>query len=181
MTVVLYSNVNMKGIVFSKPFKQDRMYRVAVLPRMLIQSPELICKTSLLDDGETVARVTFESGDEFSEWIRSFERKVVYHAKNNKETLFKDEHIPNELIEASFVSSLASGNSITMRLSKDVVVYDEHKQVVSPGDISPGTPVVMIFSPTFIDFGKKNFTTRWNVTAIKVAKSSTPCNIVDDN
>lgn len=172
MTVMLFKSYDPQGIKFSKPFKQDHAYRMTILPKAFLQTPDVVCQTPLLDHGETSSLASFVIPPVLREWIRSIEARVVQHAKENKEQLFLNKDIADEFIEASFRSCLSGDHVATMRLSKDVVVYDEKKEPMSPETVSKNSRVTLIISPNHVDFGKRNFTIRWSILAIR--KSVTP-------
>lgn len=179
MAVIYYKKVSSKSIHFSKPFKQDHVYRMTVHPRLFIQTPILIAQDPLTENGETVSKVTFTVPPEFEEWVRSIEKHVVAYAKSNKEELFHATDISDDLIEASFASSLSKNNTLTLRTSKDMIVYCD-QDPVSPSEVTKGRKVAAIISPTFVDFGKKNFACRWSLFAVRIADSNKDCKIVDD-
>jgi hypothetical protein len=174
-----YESVSPSRVHFSKPFKQDRAYRLAIYPKFLVKTPEFTCLTDFMVDGETSAKAAFKVPDAFQQWFKSIEKRVVSHVKRDKEAIFKDNTITDDFIEANFVSNFTK-NGLEFRISRDAIVYDEAtRQPVSPSNVKAGSRVSLVVSPTFVDFGKKNFTCKWSiVTARLVGKGA--CKIVDE-
>lgn len=169
MTVLLFKRYPPADITFSKPFKQDHAYRMTIQPKAFVQTCDVVCQTPLMDRGETCSLASFVIPPMLREWIKGIDRAIVDHAKASKEQLFGTKEISDEFIEASYKSCLTGENTMTMRVSKDVVVYDDKKEAISPEEIPKNARVVLIVSPNHVDFGKRNFACRWSILAIRKA------------
>lgn len=167
----MFKNFDPEKMVFSKPFKQDHAYRIAITPKAFVQTNEVTLKTALIDRGELTQRATFVVSPVLLEWFRAVEAKIRAHAKKNKKDIFGDREVQDEFIDASFTSCASQADrSVTLRLSKDLIAYDENKVPVSPEAISRDSKVVLIVSPNYVDFGKRSFACKWSVVAIKKVK-----------
>lgn len=167
----MFKNFEPEKMVFSKPFKQDHAYRIAITPKAFVQTNEVTLKTALIDRGELTQRATFVASPALLDWFRDIEAKIRSHARAHKKDIFGDRDVPDEFIDASFSSCISrSDRSICLRLSKDLIAYDENKVPVSPEAIPKESKVVLIVSPNYVDFGKRSFACKWSVVAVKKVK-----------
>jgi len=179
MTVLMFKNFDSEKMVFSKPFKQDHAYRIAITPKAFVQTNEVVLKTALMDRGELTQRATFVVPANLLEWFRSIDAKIRSHARANKAEIFGNRDIADEFIDASFSSCITGDRTVSLRLSKDLIAYDENKVPVSPEMIPKESKVILIISPNYVDFGKRSFACKWSIVAVKKVKVPS-YNFVDD-
>lgn len=170
MTVLMFKNFDPEKLVFSKPFKQDHAYRIAITPKAFVQTNEVVLKTALMDRGELTQRASFVVPANLLEWFRTIDAKIRSHARANKADIFGNRDIADEFIDASFSSCITGDRTVTLRLSKDLIAYDENKVAVSPEAIPKDSKVVLIISPNYVDFGKRSFACKWSIVAVKKVK-----------
>jgi hypothetical protein len=170
MTVLMFKNFDPEKMVFSKPFKQDHAYRIAITPKAFIQTNEVVLKTAMIDRGELTQRATFIAPPVLLEWFRAIDAKVRSHARAHKADIFGNRDIADEFIDASFSSCISGDRTVCLRLSKDLIAYDENKVPVSPEAIPKDSKVVLIISPNYVDFGKRSFACKWSIVAVKKVK-----------
>jgi len=170
MTVLMFKNFDPEKMVFSKPFKQDHAYRMAITPKAFVQTNEVTLNTTLIDRGELTQRATFVANPALLEWFRAIEAKIRSHARAHKKDIFGDRTVADDFIDASFSSCISTDRTVTLRLSKDLIAYDENKVPVSPEAIPKESKVVLIVSPNYVDFGKRSFACKWSVVAVKKVK-----------
>lgn len=167
MTVILYKDLDPTQVDFSKPFKQDHAYRLTVCPKVYIQTPTIVCHSRLMSQGELLPKASFVIPTAFADWLKQFEKRAIEHTMANKEALFHDDTISDNFIQASYQSCLTSGSIMTVKLSKELTVYDTQKDPISPEEVKESDKVVLILTPSHVDFGKRNFCLRWVAIAVK--------------
>lgn len=180
MTVLMFKNFDPEKLVFSKPFKQDHAYRIAITPKAFVQTNEVVLKTALMDRGELTQRASFVVPANLLEWFRTIDAKIRSHARANKADIFGNRDIADEFIDASFSSCITGDRTVTLRLSKDLIAYDENKVAVSPEAIPKDSKVVLIISPNYVDFGKRSFACKWSIVAVKKVKVPSYSFVDDD-
>lgn len=161
MSITIFKNLDPKTLVFSKPFKQAGFMRIAIMPRLFIQTNGV--EVSSVDAaGDSII---FRVNKALSKFLQRVDERILEHAK----TLFGE--VSDDAIKSQYVSPLTGQDSFQARLSKELIVYDSDDAVVSPAALQPGTKVVVIMTPGFVDFSKSKFTCRWSVLAIREKKS----------
>jgi hypothetical protein len=168
MSVTIFKTLDPKTFEFSKPFKQDKFMRIAVTPRMFVQTNGIeILSVDMPGDV-----IKFRVNKALAKFLTSVDARVLEHAKTHKDSMFS-EGVADDLIESQYVSPLTDdGATFQARLSKELVVYDSENAVVSPNSLKPGAKVIAIMTPSFVDFSRSKFTCRWSVMAIREKKSN---------
>lgn len=168
MSITIFKNLDPKTLEFSKPFKQDRFMRSAIMPRLFIQTNGV----EVLSVDASGDSITFRVNKALSKFLQRVDQRVLEHAKSNKDSIFSGD-ITDDIIESQYVSPLTrQDHTFQARMSKELIVYDSENVVVSPASLKPGTKVVLIMTPGFVDFSKSKFTCRWSILAIREKKSS---------
>lgn len=170
-------DIKLNNIQFEDVHREGNMYAVKFKEKLLIQTPPVVCRDSLVNSkGDLLPYLYVVPDPAFAEWLDAFDDHMLEQAHNHKDAWFRS-HTTRTDIDQSF-KRYFKDNVLRLKLSEGVMLVDSARKPVEARDIKPDSRIRVIMELSRILFGRTEFGCVWKAPQVMI-HATKECLFVD--